>query len=394
MRKWLRSIVERVYRSSTKFSTILHGMRRFVRFIAWNIRTSFSLLVGKASSKKRILLIYDTSSQPLSIGDIIIVQAASLALLRKYQCESVDFVLLYDPSALISSDQTYSEINNDNIFYYLSSVLPISQINQFLGSVMVLNSKELLTKIIVDNAETYEVWPSSWRFASRDYLYYEIFDKVIYRYYKETGQRIRLICRPFLLRWAKDYFLGNTHPQIPVTINIRNNQAYQQHRNSNLDVWYQFFLHCESLYPVKFIIICSQSEIDEKFRELSNVLFSKDIGAGIEQELALIQSSALHMGVGSGPISMAWFGDRPYLMVNTKYPPGYFENEDMLVSIGEGLSRFCFATEFQRIYSEVETVSFLIEQFSILMREVNINEWQSQSGLSQNQKNSLSTWLR
>jgi len=394
MSKWLRSIAEPVYRSSTKLSTILHGVRRCIRFIAWIIKTSFFLLVGEVGSKKRILLIYDTSSQPLSIGDIIIVQAASLALVTKYQCESVDFVLLYDPLDPISSDKTYSEINNENVFYYLSSVLPISQINQFLGSVMVLNSKDLLTKIIVDNAETYEVWPPSWRFASRDYLYYEIFDKVIYGYYKEFGQRIRLICRPFLLRWAKDYFIGNVFPQIPITINIRNNQAYQQHRNSNLDAWYQFFLHCESKFPVKFIIICSQSEIDKRFRKLSNVIFSKDIGAGIEQELALIQCSAFHMGVGSGPISMAWFGDKPYLMVNTKYPPGYFENEDMLVSIGEGLSRFCFATEFQRIYSEVETASFLIEQFSIFMREVNMNEWQGQSGSSQNQKDSLSTWLR
>ena len=382
------------YRPSNKLGEILHGIRRSARFIAWNINTSVSLLVGAVNSKKRLLLIYDTSSQPLSIGDIIIVQAASLALRSKYQCTSVDFVLLYDPLNPISSDKTYSEINEENVFYYLSSVLPISQINQFLGSVMVLNSKDLLSKFIIDNVETYEVWPSSWRFASRDYLYYEIFDKIIYRYYKESGQRIKLICRPFLLRWVENYFIENIHPQVLVTINIRNNPAYQQHRNANLDAWYQFFHHCASVYPVKFIIICSQSEIDESFRNLGNVIYSKDVGAGIEQELALIQYSALHMGVGSGPISMAWFGDKPYLMVNTKYPPGYFENEDMLVPIGKGLNRFCFGTEFQRISSEVETAPFLIEQFAALFNEVNMSEWQEVGGVSLNKKDSLSTWLR
>jgi hypothetical protein len=325
---------------------------------------------------------------------MIIVQAASLALRSKYQCKSIDFVLLYDPMDPITSDKTYSDVNSENVFYYLSSVLPISQINQFLGSVMVLNSKDLLSKFIVDNSETYEVWPSAWRFSSRDYLYYEIFDKIIYRFYKESGQRIKLICRPFLLDWAKIFFLENVYPEIPVTINIRNNSVYQQHRNANLDAWYEFFLHCKTAYPVKFIIICSQSEIDERFRELSNVVYSKDIGAGIEQELALIQCSALHMGVGSGPISMAWFADKPYLMVNTKYPPGYFENEDMLISMGEGLSRFCFATEFQIISSEAETTPFLIEKFGMLMREVNIDEWQDKIELSSHQKNSLSTWLR
>jgi hypothetical protein len=91
---------------------------------------------------------------------------------------------------------------------------------------------------------------------------------------------------------------------------------------------------------------------------------------------------------------MAWFGDKPYLMVNTKYPPEYFGNEDMLVSVGDGLSRFCFATEFQRISSEVETTSFLIEQFDILIREVNLEEWQDCGELGINQKNPLSTWLR
>lgn len=394
MNKWLRRQVGAAYRPPMKLREILYGIRRGARFIAWNISTSFSLIVGKVTSKKRLLLIYDTSSQPLSIGDIIIFQAASLALRSKHQCTSVDFVLLYDPLNPISSDKTYSEINGENVFYYLSSVLPISQINQFLGSVMVLNSKDLLSKFIVDNSEDYEVWPPSWRFASRDYLYYEIFDKVIYKFYEETGQRIKLICRPFLIQWAQDYFFKNITPKIPVTINIRNNPAYQQHRNANLDAWYQFFLYCETAYPVKFIIICSQSEIDERFRNLSNVIYSKDIGAGIEQELALIQCSALHMGVGSGPISMAWFGDKPYLMVNTKYPTGYFKNEDMLVSIGKGLSRFCFADEFQRISSEAETAPFLIEQFATLIREVNFEEWESTTILPKNQKDSLSTWLR
>lgn len=394
MKEWLKSILGPSYRPATKLGAILHGVRRCIRFIKWNISTASSFISLGGQRKKSLLIIYDTSSQPLSIGDIIIFHAASLALCDKYQCKSVDFVLLYDPLDPVSSDKTYSAINSENVFYYLSAVLPISQINQLLGSVMVLNSKNLLSKFIVDNAEAYEVWPPSWRLASRDYLYYEIFDNIIYKTYKESGEKIRLICRSFLLDWAENYFLESICPHIPVTVNIRNNSAYQQHRNANLDAWYQFFLHCETRYPIKFIIICSQSEVDESFRKLSNVIYSKDIGAGIEQELALIQSSALHMGVGSGPISMAWFGDKPYLMVNTKYPSGYFKNEDMLVDIGNGLARFCFANEFQRISSEVETSSFLIEQFSILIREVKINNWYDRSQRLLKQKKMLSTWLR
>lgn len=251
-----------------------------------------------------------------------------------------------------------------------------------------------MAKFITDNIKDYEVWPSGWRFSSRDYLYYEIFDNILYEHYKKSGSNINLVCRPFLTQWAKEYFLNNIYPAIPVTVNIRNNPAYQHHRNANLDAWLELFRYCQSKYSVKFIVICAQSEIDERFRELDNVICSKDNFAGIDQELALIQNSALHMGVGSGPMSMAWFGKRPYLMVNTKYPKGYFAHDDMLVPINYNVSRFCFGSDFQRISSERETAVFLIEQFSELIKEINLDEWVDQNKEVVAHQLNLPTWLR
>ena len=306
----------------------------------------------------------------------------------------IDFVIIYDPAAPVSSDKTYSHINSENIFFFLSSVLPISQINQKLGSLMVLDSKKLLNKIILDNLYSYDVWPTAWKYATRDYLYYDVMDKLIYEYYKQNGKNIYLKSRPFLTNWALKYFANNAHSAIPITVNLRNNHVYQQHRNANIDAWLSFFKECRVRYPAKFIIICSLGEIDERFRDLDNVIYAKDSGTGLDQELALIQNSAIHMGLGSGPISMAWFGENPYLMVNTKYPPGYFKNEDMLIQIDKDVSRFCFGTNLQRISLVEETTEFLMEQFAVLMESINTEKWISGYKCGEINEDVCQTWLR
>jgi hypothetical protein len=391
--KVARKIIGPSYRPSTFIGSIYHFINRCMKFFFWNISTPLAFC-SFARPKNKLLVIYDLSSQPLSIGDLIIFQAGALALSANMQLNKIDFVIVYDSASPVTSDKTYSHINTENIFYFLSSILPVSQINQNLGSLMVIDSKNLLSKFIVDNLDCYEVWPSSWRLSAKDYLYYNILDKVLYKYYKNNGKNIHLRSRPFLTKWAFEFYQKHANSAVPVTINLRNNQVYQQYRNANLDAWLNFFKDCESKYPVKFIVICALNERDERFRMLGNVVYAKDTATGLDQDLALIQNSAIHMGVGSGPISMAWFGENPYLMVNTKYPPGYFENEDMLIKIDQKVSRFCFGTDLQRISSDVETAEFLIEQFSIMMKSISVEKWIDSSKYKEVSDDICSTWLR
>lgn len=389
-----RKIVGPSYRPNTIFGSFYHFLNRCRKFFIWNV-SNFLAFFPLLAPKKRLLLVYDTSSQPLSIGDLIIFQAGAMALLAEVNLNKVDFIILYDPASPVSSDKTYSDIDAENIFYYLSSVLPVCQINPNLGSMLIFDSRQILSKFIVDNLDYYEVWPSSWKFSSKDYLYYDMMDNVLYKYYQNFGKNIQLKSRPFLSHWAFEYFETEINSAIPVTVNLRNNNTYQKHRNANLEAWLSFFKDCQNKYPVKFIIICALKERDERFRELDNVVFTKDSAIGLEQELALIENSVMHMGVGSGPISMAWFGSKPYLMVNTKYPPGYYKNEDMLVNIDRNISRFCFGTDFQRICPDIETTEFLIEQFAILMRAVDIMNWRNIAKKNLSDKNIISTtWLR
>ena len=370
-----------------------HSIKRFFRFLTWTSRALGNLMFSVPPGKKRLLLIYDTSSQPFNIGDILIMQAASLALREKHSVDRVDFALVYDPADPASADPVFASITDRNALFHLASILPVAQVNQHLGSLMLFDSDLHLQRYVADSADLYHVWPSGWRYASRDYLYYVVFNEVFYDYYKKHGAVMQLTCRPFLVGWANTFYQDHVFPQVPVTVNIRNNQMFQTHRNSSLDVWFEFFKYCESRYPAKFIVICAWSEIDDRLRDCSNVIMVKDHHTGVEQDLALIHASAIHMGVGSGPVSMAWFNTKPYLMVNTVYGPNYFKHPDMLVDMAPGIQRFCFAGPLQRIVASAETTELLINEFAHMWSAVDLQLWQAPAN-PQKKSDEMHTWLR
>ncbi len=321
------------------------------------------------------------------------MQAASLALREKYNVDRVDFALIYNPSNPAGADPVFASINEQNALFNLASILPVAQANQHLGSLLMFDSDLHLQRYVADSVDLYHIWPSGWRYASRDYLYYVVFKEVFYEYYKKHNDVMHLTCRPFMADWANSFYLDHVYPNVPITVNIRNNKLFQTWRNSSLDVWIEFFKYCESRFPAKFIVICSWSEIDDRFRYCSNVILAKDHHTGIEQELALIHTSAIHMGVGSGPVSMAWFNKNPYLMVNTVYETNHFRQKDFLVDISPGVKRFCFGGPLQRIIESAETIEILIREFTLLWKSVDLEFYKSQSK-SNRAIDHTHTWLR
>ena len=369
-------------------------IRRVVRFLTWIFPSLGRLLLTVPSSDRRLLLIYDTSSQPFNIGDILILQEGSLVLREKYRIDMVDFALVFDPKDPAPSDPAFSSITETNALYHLASILPVAQVNQHLGSLFLFNSHRSLQRFIADSADVYHVWPSAWKFGSREYLYYEVFNDLLYNHYKEHGSIPRLDCRQFLADWAHAFYKKHVSPQVPVTVNVRNNKAFHAHRNLRLECWLEFFRHCEARYPAKFIVLCARSEIDERLRQCPNVIIAKDHETSIEQDLALIHASAIHMGAGSGPASMAWFGDKPYLMVNTVYGPQYFAHPEMIRQEEENVQRFWFAGPLQRITGGPETTELLVREFTRMWAAVDLPRWQSSPNLRENPGGEIPTWLR
>jgi hypothetical protein len=369
-------------------------MRRVAGFLTWILPSLVRLLLPGSSSQKRLLLIYDTSCQPFSIGDILHAHVGSLVLREKHQLDAVDFALLYDSQHPASSDPAFSSITETNALYHLASILPVAQVNQHLGSLFLFDSQRNLQRFVADNADVYRVWPSGWKFGSRTYLFYDVFNDLLYTHYKEHGSIPRLTCRKFLVDWAHAFYQKHVNAQIPVTVNARNNKTFQTHRNLHMECWLEFFRHCETRYPAKFIVLCARSEIDERLRQCPNVIVAKDHDTGIEQDLALIHTSAIHMGASSGPFSMALFGDKPCLMVNTVFGPGYFAHADMIRQEEENIQRFWFSGTLQRIAGGIETTELLVREFARMWAGVDISHWQSPAGTGKNSQAEVPTWLR
>jgi len=369
------------------------GARRVVRFLTWMLPALSGLFLAAISNERRLLLVYDTFSQPFNIGDILIMQEGSLVLRERHGIDQVDFAVVYDPQHPAAEDPAFSSITEGNALYYLASILPVAQVNQHLGSLFLFNSHRNLERFIADHADYYQVWPSGWKFGSRAYLYYEVFNDLLYDHYKKHGSIPLLTCRQFLAEWARAFFAEHVQPLVPVTVNVRNNPNFHTHRNLRLECWLEFFRHCEARYPAKFVIVCARAEIDERLRELPNVILAKDHHTGIEQDLALIHSSAIHMGAGSGPASMAWFTDKPYLMVNTAYGPGYFAHPEMILQEAENIQRFWFSGPLQRIAGGIETTELLVEEFARMWASVDIARWRSPPN-DERRPSSGFNWLR
>lgn len=372
---------------------IYRPVRRVGRFLAWVFPALGKLL--KPAGEARVLVVYDTSSQPFSLGDMLIFQEASLVLSQEHQVETVDFAIVYNPKRPAASDPVFASINEGNAMYHLASILPIAQVNQRLGSLFVFNSHEHIQRFIGDNSDRYHVWPSGWKVATREYLSPIIFNNLLYRHFKQHGSIPHLTCRPFLKDWAESFFSEHARSAVPVTVNIRNNKEFHLHRNSQLDCWLEFFRYCETRYPAKFIVICARSEIDERLRECSNVVIAKDHQTGVEQDMALIHTSAMHLGAGSGPATMAWFNSKPYLMVNTIYKEGeFFEQPGMIRQEEEGIQRFWFAGPLQRVANGAETTELLIREFIRMWEAVDLQHWQTPANVEARTVGKLQSWLR
>lgn len=332
---------------------------RLAKFARWSIPSCWELLFPPAAGERRLLVAYDLATQPFSIGDILSYQAASLVLRDQYRLSAVDFALIYDSRRPACIDPAFGHINNDNVLSHVSSVLAAAQFNPHHGSLFVFDSHKQFRRFVANGDGEYRVWPSAITFAEGKYLFYAIQNEVFYNYFQAHRTFPPLSCRPFLKRWADQFVREHAGSAIPVSIQLRNNPLFGAYRNSLIDVWLEFFQHCQDRYPVRFILIGTRAEVDERIRRHPNVIVAKDHGTSLEQDLALVSASAMHLGASSGPCIMAFFSHKPFLIVNTDIIPERYRG----LIVEDGFFRFCFSGALQRLAVGPETVEMLTREF-------------------------------
>jgi hypothetical protein len=369
-------------------------VRRFP-LLRWLLLTAYAgyrylaailaFVVGEFSSKspfrlkkKRILLVYDFTGQGYTFGDLLHCHAGSLILCDMYGVDRVDFAFVVNRSSPTRPYSIFSQsVNSDNVFFIVSKILQVNLINDKLGSTLLFDNHGDLHRFIGRFKNNYLVWPSRWRIASKKFLGTFVFEELFFQFYKKNKRVPKFECPKYLNTWVENFFRDNVGASTPVTVNLRSNPAYDVHRNSDMDAWLGFFKFCEGRYPAKFIVICNADEFDVRFRECRNVVYSKDFQTDISHELALISNSAMHLGAGSGPVSMAMFGQKPYLIVNTDLHKNELLNKPgMIIDLDGNFQRVWFANEHQKFCKSKETFDMLASEFDSmwgnLRRSINI----------------------
>lgn len=391
--KYLWNYAKKLRNTSPRWAAFFRAVRspvyRIKGIFAWFFVLPRSIFCPVNKGDHRVLIIFDLASQPYSVGDILTFQEAGLVLLEKNGCAAVDFALVYDPAHPVVSDPALSNITKDNYLFHLASILPVAQVNPHLGSLFLFNSHAHLERFVADNMDRYVVWPSAGTYFSREYLIYRIFHEIFAEYYQINKRLPALNSRPNMLSWAFDFMRKHVFPSLPVTVQLRRN-SINPGRNSNYDVWLEFFAACKERYPVKFIIIGAESEMDERFKQCSNMLMAKDFRTGVEQDLALINSAAIHMGAASGPGSMALFSSKPFLLLNSLSEPlltmGFIQNGNF--------ARASFSSPVQQIAVVPETVDMLTEEFKKMWAALDKGYWDKLIKQPSNDSSDIYTWLR
>jgi hypothetical protein len=323
---------------------------------------------------KKIFAIYDLNIMPYSIGDIITFIA--FVQIAGYRNNSDKYDICFIANHTGNGNNVFNKlINRSNRLHYYMKLMDCLQINDSIESIYFCNDYSEFFKLYESKASTSIPWPPLSVIQSQTYLHYIIYDG-IKNFYNDTSLLPPVFNSTNLTKWAYDYFASWGENFFPVTVNVRNNKLFSQHRNSHIDSWIDFFLYCSDKFPVKFVMICAKSEIDERFYGCTNVIVSKDSNITISQEIALVANSLFHMGAASGPATIAPFVDHPSILVNADLLPYMDKYNGSLVYYRDNRHvRLSFSKPWQYYSTFPETTEYLINEFRALLKAVNMNDW-------------------
>jgi glycosyltransferase involved in cell wall biosynthesis len=313
-----------------------------------------------AKSKDRLLTILDYAIQPYSIGDFLFYLMGSMIAAEAAGVEKVDLFILSDLSRPHADPVLRGWVNAQNHHDRLMSILPLVELHPRLGSLFVFDSTTELNAYLAKAGSGYQPWPSGAKL--REYLSYDIL-KMVKAYHERRGTIPQFQFGPQLENWAQAFLRQHAGGLVPVTVNLRNNSSFGNHRNYVLPAWRDFFERCQDCVPVKFVITCAASEVDASLRNLPNVVFAKDHHSTLLQDFSLIRSAAFHLGSSSGPVALVMFLRQPYHIFNNDILPHLPLWEGSLLQAENGELVCSFRQPLQALGVVPETADGIWQQF-------------------------------
>jgi hypothetical protein len=336
----------------------------------------FKSLIKRAfyfeNSPVRIIGIMDYKRQDTALGDTTIFFEQLLILKEKYDADFIDICVVDD------SDMSENPDSKKNWALQIFPLIPsLNQVYEF-------NHRNDYNRFRLNNFHKNVHYPNRSGQLQCD-------TRPIYNYYNNKGSLPKMSADKSSIDWAKLVIKEHVGSKKLIVVHIRNTMSLKNPqdfsnmvkgktgaalRNSNLPEWQRFF---EKLDRDKYqvICICSKDEIIPLWRENNLVLFSKDLGANIMKEFALIQCSYLSLFPGSGMFQFGLFSDTPSIVYNMavnywkkKRDPIY-----QLNGVIEDFDQFIYQSDYQKLVWELDTFKTINLYFNELVKKLKRNNY-------------------
>jgi hypothetical protein len=310
----------------------------------------------------QLTVILDYTVQPFSIGDFIAMMAAAIAAAHLSARPVVNLIIFLGASGYHADPVMRSWTQGFQQFDRLMAFLQLIELASIPCSVRVFRSTELLNKFLAKISANNHFWPALETINNKKYLYYDAV-QLIGQYHRRVGVLPALKFSPTIERWAREFIARNSNGKVAVSVNLRNNKKFGADRNFSVDSWRQFFKRCSVEYPVTFFIVGEKGETEETLGVLPNVVFSKNAGTSLLQDLSLVRLSAFHLGSSSGPSFFAMLLDKPYHIFNNDAVPHLARYNGSCLFSNNGELVWSWASELQAIGVEPESEALIMEKF-------------------------------
>lgn len=360
-------------KTSARFE-VLHDELHAQLVDAFIDRVLSKVVLGLGANTHEMAAVWDFRSQPYSIGDVILLYQVVNFLSFVRGIPHVKMLLIADPLEPARQSFVKLGVNAENYLDHIIKLLPVFMLGEKVTSLAIERSEEVALKEIADQSAV--VWPPAELVVSGIDLNNLSF-KLLNMLYEKYSVMPDLEIRKSLSQWAADFIIQKGEGRIAIAVQIRNTHSYNLSRNSNMAAWLELFEYSEKSLPVTFFVICAASEIDDRLRSRKNVVVAKDYRTTVDQDMALVKECSAFLGVSSGPGTIAFFGRKPYSIVNAHIMEGMLPH---LKKEEWGYS-FVYATENQRIIaSGTEHFELLVKELEMLVAGASIDCKSNNSG--------------
>lgn len=321
--------------------------------------------LGRPRADRRLLAVWDFRQCPSNLGDILVLHQRMQLLRHETGLDQVDYAFVGERGRILSHNEHYrAGVNDESWQAPLPGLLRTVNLSAHAGSTFFFDGYDAFDDFVEANLDRYHIWPSGRLHDVPQSAFGRNFDAV-QEFCVAHGWYPALEIRPQWLRYAARFFLDQVAPALPVVCHVRNNVLRPDNRNAPIEAWVEFFSRSADAHDAKFILIGAVGEIDDRFRDLPNVLIAKDFGTSLEEDLALAHCPYLFLGTSSGPACMAIFSDTPYVVF-------HFQPEWEMIARDHD---FAFATPHQRLTWERETADTIQDAFTDLWSRLDPVPW-------------------